>query len=455
MNGETPHREATGPDASLPGTPLPGTPVPDVPGFGASGFGFEGECEEMCATVLAFARRELTARGGAAHPAFDAGDFRRRWRLAGAQGLVGGTVPVDYGGSGLDAVTASAVMEALGRGTEDTGFAFSVAAHLFASLMPITEFGTEEQKRAWLPALCSGERIAAHGITEPEAGSDALRLRTRAERKGDTYVLNGAKCFTTNAPVADVFLVQAATEPGGGFFGLTAFLVEAGTPGLRVGAPYDKLGLRGSPTADVHFDGCEVPASQVLGAEGAGAAVFSASMKWERVCLFAVYLGAMRRVLDSTTRYAGEREQFGSPIGGFQAVGHRIVDMTLRLEGARSLLYRAARELARGSEDEIAPALAKLAVSEAAVQFGLDAVQIRGGLGMVAGEAEAFLRDALPSRVFSGTNDIQRNNIARALGLGRAPGGRGRRPAPSASSPASTASAALTALTTPTEGNTP
>lgn len=170
MNGETPHREATGPDASLPGTPLPGTPVPDVPGFGASGFGFEGECEEMCATVLAFARRELTARGGAAHPAFDAGDFRRRWRLAGAQGLVGGTVPVDYGGSGLDAVTASAVMEALGRGTEDTGFAFSVAAHLFASLMPITEFGTEEQKRAWLPALCSGSGSRRTASPSPRPG---------------------------------------------------------------------------------------------------------------------------------------------------------------------------------------------------------------------------------------------------------------------------------------------
>lgn len=390
-------------------------------------FEFDADTEEMRAMVVAFARRELDGRKDAERTEFDAGDFRRRWRLAGAQGLVGGAVPLEYGGSGLNAVTSSVVMEALGYGTEDTGFAFSVAAHLFASAMPIVEFGTEEQKREWLPALCSGERIAAHGITEPEAGSDALNLRTRAERKGDAYVLQGSKCFTTNAPVADTFVVQAATEPNGGFFGLTAFIVEAGTPGLSVGPVYDKVGLRGSPTADVHFDACVVPARQMLGAEGSGASVFSASMKWERVCLFAIYLGAMRRILESTIEYAGEREQFGSPIGGFQAVSHRIVDMTVRLESARLLLYKAAWQLARGSQDEIAPALAKLAVSEAAVQLGLDAVQVRGGLGIVEGEAETFLRDALPARVFSGTSEIQKNNIARALGLGTNPRPRRRR----------------------------
>jgi alkylation response protein AidB-like acyl-CoA dehydrogenase len=382
-------------------------------------FEFDADTEEMCAMVVAFAQRELAGRGEAASSTLDVGDFRRRWQLAGEQGLVGGAVPVDYGGSGLDAVASSAVMEALGYGSGDAGFAFSIAAHLFASLMPIVEFGTEEQKREWLPALCSGERIAAHGITEPEAGSDALNLRTRAVRKGDEYVLQGGKCFTTNAPVADVFVVQAATEPNGGFFGLTAFIVEAGTPGLSVGPVYDKVGLRGSPTSDVHFDGCVVPARQILGAEGMGASVFSASMKWERVCLFAIYLGAMRRVLESTVGYAGDREQFGSPIGDFQAVSHRVVDMTLRLECARLLLYKAAWGLARGSQDEIAPALAKLAVSEAAVQLGLDAIQVRGGLGVVEGEAATFLRDALPSRVFSGTSEIQKNNIARALGLGK------------------------------------
>ncbi|MER5304017.1 L-prolyl-[peptidyl-carrier protein] dehydrogenase [Streptomyces lasiicapitis] len=384
------------------------------------------ETAEMCRAVERFARREL----GFVPPSLDRDEFRRRWLLAGRQGLVGSVVPEAYGGSGLDAVSAAAVLEALGYGSPDTGFAFSVAAHLFAAVMPVVEFGTEEQKRRWLPALCSGERIAAHGITEPEAGSDTLALRTRAVREGDHYVLDGAKAFTTNAPVADVFVVQAATAPGGGYFGLTAFVVEADTPGLTVGPPYDKVGLRGSPTADVRLDGCVVPASHVLGAEGAGAAVFAGSMKWERTCLFAVYLGAMRRVLESTVAYVKEREQFGVPIGGFQAVSHRVVDMTLALESARLLLYKAARGLARGSEDEVAPALAKLAVSEAAVRIGLDAVQLRGALGVLTGgDAEALLRDALPSRIFSGTNEIQKNNIARALGLGgtRRPARRRRR----------------------------
>ncbi|MCI3934240.1 L-prolyl-[peptidyl-carrier protein] dehydrogenase [Streptomyces sp. AN091965] len=380
-------------------------------------FAFDDDTEDMREAVERFARRDLGGPPPAAG-APDPAEFRRRWQLAGTQGLVGSVVPERYGGSGLDAVTAAAVMEALGYGCPDTGFAFSVAAHLFAAVMPVVEFGTEEQKRALLPALCSGERIAAHGITEPEAGSDTLALRTRAVRDGDAYVLDGAKAFTTNAPVADVFVVQAATAPGGGYFGLTAFVVEADTPGLTVGPPYDKVGLCGSPTADVRLDGCVVPASAVLGAEGAGASVFAGSMKWERTCLFAAYLGAMRRVLESTVAYAGQREQFGVPIGGFQAVSHRVVDMTLAVESARLLLYKAAWGLARGSEDEVAPALAKLAVSEAAVRVGLDAVQLRGALGVVSGEAETLLRDALPSRIFSGTNEIQKNNIARALGLG-------------------------------------
>ncbi|MFF9557800.1 L-prolyl-[peptidyl-carrier protein] dehydrogenase [Streptomyces albus] len=377
-------------------------------------FALDPETEEMCTALSGFARHKLDPP-----QRFDPDEFRQRWLLAGRQGVVGTTVPEEYGGLGAGAVTAAALMEALGSGCRDTGFTFSVAAHLFACVMPIVEFGTEEQKRRWLPALASGEHIAAHGITEPEAGSDALGIRTRAVRDGDHYVLNGEKCFTTNAPVADVFVIQAVTRPGGGFFGLSTFLVEAGTPGLSVGPRYDKVGLRGSPMADVHLADVRVPADRMLGSEGVGASVFTASMKWERTCLFAGYLGAMRRVLESTTEYARERRQFGAPIGSFQAVGHRIVDMLLRLESARLLLFKAAAGIDAGSQDEVAPALAKLAVSEAAVQLGLDAVQVRGALGILDGEAETLLRDALPSRIFSGTNDIQKNNIARALGLSR------------------------------------
>ncbi|ATL69260.1 L-prolyl-[peptidyl-carrier protein] dehydrogenase [Nocardia terpenica] len=382
-------------------------------------FDLPPETEAMCAALTAFARRDLA--GG---DCFDPGDFRRRWRLAGRQGIVGATVPEEYGGSGLDAISAAALMEALGLGCPDTGFGFSVAAHLFACLMPIVEFGTAEQKQRWLPRLSSGEWIAAHAITEPEAGSDVMNLSTRAERSGDHYILHGAKAFTTNAPVADVFIVQAATRPGGGFFGLTAFVIESGTPGLRVGRPYDKVGLRGSPTADIHLEDCRVPLDSVLGGEGAGASVFSGSMKWERTCLFAVYLGAMRRVIDATIAFADERRQFGTAIGEFQAVAHRIVEMVSAFESARLLLMKAACELSTGGNCEVSSGLAKVAVSEAAVRVGLDAVQLHGALGVTGGEAETLLRDALPARIFSGTNEIQKNNIARALGLGRPRGPR-------------------------------
>ncbi|MFW6695383.1 acyl-CoA dehydrogenase family protein [Streptomyces sp. MAR4 CNX-425] len=373
----------------------------------------DAETTQMCEVVTAFARHKL-----AAPPDFGTRDFRQRWRAAGAQGVLGTTVPDGFGGLGGGAVTAAAVMEALGYGCSDAGFAFSAAAHVFACLTPIAEFGTEEQKRRWLPPLAAGELVAAHAVTEPDAGSDALRLSTRAVREDGDWVLSGAKCFITNAPVADVFVVQAVTAPGGGYFGLTSFLVEAGAPGLSVGPRHAKVGLRGSPTADVHLDGVRVPPGHVLGSEGGGASVFAYAMRWERTCLPAVYLGVMRRVWEQTREYARERRQFGVPIGDFQAVAHRVVDMLARLEQARLMLFRAARRLDAGQADEVAPALAKLVVSEAAVALGLDAVQVRGALGILDGEAETLLRDALPARVFSGTSDIQRNNIARALGLG-------------------------------------
>ncbi|HEY1920549.1 MAG TPA: acyl-CoA dehydrogenase family protein [Streptosporangiaceae bacterium] len=383
-------------------------------------FELDTETAQMCDAVADFARHKLAASGDSA----DAGDFRQRWRLAAQQGLAGAAVPAEFGGGGADAVVTAALMEALGYGCPDTGLAFSLAAHGFACLMPIVAFGTTAQKQRWLPGLCGGELIAAHAITEPDAGSDALRLSTRAVRDHGRFVLNGDKCFTTNAPIADVFIVQAVTDPGAGYFGLSSFIVPAGTPGLTVGPPYRKVGLRGSPTADVRLEDCAVPADHLLGPEGAGASVFSSSMAWERTCLFAIYLGAMKRVVDSTAEYARNRRQFGEPIASFQAVSHRIVDMRLRWESARLLLFRAASLLAQGRDDELATAMAKLAVSEAAVATGLDAIQLRGALGVLDGEAETFLRDALPSRIFSGTSEIQKNNIARALGL---TSGRGRR----------------------------
>lgn len=377
-------------------------------------FSWTEEALELRDAVASFCKRDLDGAGRDGTATFS----RRDWQRCAEHGLLGLTIPETYGGMGQTPLVAALLMEAFGAGCADLGLAFSVAAQSFACAVPICEFGTDEQKRRWLPRLTSGQVIAAHAITEPGAGSDIFGMKTRAERSGDGYVLDGSKCFATNGPVADLFVVHAATAPEKGFFGLDAFLVEASTPGVTVGKGYDKIGLRTSPIGDLYLDGVKVPASSRLGGEGAGAPVFTVSMTWERTCLFAIYVGAMQRQLDETVAYAAQRKQFGKPIGAFQAVAHKVVDMKVRLEAARLLLYKSAWKLSQGEDDSVDAAIAKLFVSEAAVQSALDALQVHGGSGVVQGPIERYLRDAIPARVFSGTSEIQRNNIARALGLG-------------------------------------
>jgi alkylation response protein AidB-like acyl-CoA dehydrogenase len=255
-------------------------------------------------------------------------------------------------------------------------------------------------------------------MTEAEAGSDIQRLATRATRDGETYVLDGVKAYVTNGPVADVYLIYATTNPAHGYLGLSAFLVARDTPGLRIGKPLAKVGLESSPTGSLYLDECRIPVESRLGDEGAGTKIFQRAMAWERACLFGIYVGAMQRELALCVEHASSRRQFGKAIGKFQAVSHRIADMQLRLEAARLLLYRACWLHDEGQDAGIAICLAKLAVSEAAVQSGLDAIALHGGLGIVSESGvEAGLRDSLASTVFSGTSDIQRNLIARRLGL--------------------------------------
>jgi alkylation response protein AidB-like acyl-CoA dehydrogenase len=340
------------------------------------------------------------------------------WRRCGEFGLLGLSVPEALGGGGFGALTTARVIEAFGRACTNGGLLFSAAAHLFACTMPIVEYADAELKRTLSPKLSRGELIGANAITEAEAGSDVAALKTTATRGGDHYVLNGAKSYVTNGPVADVFLVYAATAATRGFFGLTAFAVDKNTPGLVVGRPFRKVGLHAAPTGQVYFENCRVPASRRLGEEGQGMAIFQASMAWERGCLFAAYLGAMDRDLATAISFARERQQFGRPIGKNQAVAHRIADMKLRLESARWLLYHSCWLKDRGQDSTLDISLAKLAVSEAAVQSGLDLIRIHGSLGI---SSESRLADslfnALPSTTFSGTSEIQRDLISRSLGL--------------------------------------
>ena len=348
----------------------------------------------------------------------DATFHRDGWRRCAELGLQGLPVPPEFGGLGASATTIAAALQGLGYGCADNGLIFSLNAQMWACEVPLVKFGSDEQKRRYLPRLCDGSLIASHAITEPGSGSDAFSLVTTARREGATWILNGSKTYATNAPESDLFVVFATTDRKLGFAGLCAFLVERGTPGLEIGRPFSKMGLRTSHLSEIFLSDCEVPAEALLGQPGAGMAIFNHSMRWERSLILAAAVGTMERQLERCLRFARERVQFDQPIGHFQAVSHRLVDMKLRLETAHLMLYRMASLLDDGTATDLDAAMTKLHLSECLVQSSLDAVQIHGGAGyMTEVGVEREVRDALGGRIYSGTSDMQRNVIARHLGL--------------------------------------
>jgi alkylation response protein AidB-like acyl-CoA dehydrogenase len=379
-------------------------------------FSLSAEQRELTEAAADFARRELNQDLAKRE---DAGEFpREAWRACAKFGIQGMPVPAEFGGGASDVVTTALVMEALGYGCQDNGLLFSLNAQMWSVELPLVTFGTPEQQQAYLPGLVSGDIIAGHAMTEPGSGSDALRMRTRAERQGESYLLNGTKQYITNAPVSDVFLVYAADPARPGITGLSAFLVDAATPGLAVSGGFEKMGLRTSPLGEIALTDCLVPATSRLGPEGAGMAIFNSSMEWERACLFASAVGAMRRQLDTCAQYARSREQFGQPIGKFQAVAGKLADMYVRLEAARLLIYHVAWLKQQGRSAPAAAAAAKLFTSEAWVHSSQDAIQIHGASGYLKDTGiERDLRDAVAGTIYSGTSEIQRVVLARMLGL--------------------------------------
>ncbi|GAA4224455.1 acyl-CoA dehydrogenase family protein [Actinomadura meridiana] len=342
----------------------------------------------------------------------------KEWRALGALGLLGASVPREFGGGGLGALDTALAMEALGRGCPRTGLVFAAGAHLFACAMPIADFGADELRNRVLPGMCDGQLVAGNAMTETGAGSDVARLSVTAERAEGGWILNGDKSFVSNGPVADLLVTYATTDPKAGHLGVTAFVVEAGTAGLTVSAPLEKMGLLACPAGSVRFTDCFVPDGDVLGEPGQGGGIFQHSMGWERTCLFAGYVGLADRILDQCVEHARERRQFGRPIASFQAVSHRLAEMKLRVESARLLLYRACWELDRNGRATVFTPLSKLAVSEGVLSSVVDAVRLFGGRGYLRPDGvEAALRDAVPSVVFSGTSDIQRELIAKEMGL--------------------------------------
>jgi alkylation response protein AidB-like acyl-CoA dehydrogenase len=379
-------------------------------------FALSAEQRELTEAAAAFARRELNQDLAKRD---DAGEFpREAWRACAEFGIQGLPVPAELGGAGSDVLTTALVMEALGYGCHDNGLLFSLNAQMWSVELPLVTFGTPAQQRTYLPGLVSGDIIGGHAMTEPESGSDALHMRTRAERQGGHYLLNGAKQYITNAPVADVLLVYAAAADRPGLAGLSAFLVDAATPGLEVTSGFEKMGLRTSPMGEIALTDCLVPAENRLGPEGAGMAIFNSSMEWERSCLFASSVGAMRRQLDACVGYARSREQFGQPIGKFEAVAGKLADMYVRLEAARLLIYHVAWLKQQGRSAPAEAAAAKLFTSEAWVRSSQDAIQTHGAWGYLKDSGiERDLRDAVAGTIYSGTSEIQRVVLARMLGL--------------------------------------
>ncbi|MCG8919187.1 acyl-CoA dehydrogenase family protein [Actinokineospora sp. PR83] len=344
---------------------------------------------------------------------------RAKWAALRRAGLLGLPFGERWGGLGRDLVTTMHVLEALGEGCRDGGLGFSVSTHMVSTGIALQRHGSAELKDRYLPGVCSGETIGAHAITESETGSDALRMRTRAVRDGDHFVLTGTKAFVSNGPIADLVVVYARTSGDSGPLGTTAFLVERGTEGLRFGPAQAKMGLRTSPLGALYLDGVRVPAANALGPVGGGFLVLDHVMKWEILCSFAITAGAIRHRLDRCLEHARSRRQFGAPIGSYQAVSHRLVDAEIGLRTARSWLYGTAERFAAGENVTEDVAIAKLVTSEVNVSSALTAVQVFGGAGYLADTGiERELRDAVGGTLYSGTSEIQRNRIAAMLGLG-------------------------------------
>jgi hypothetical protein len=323
-------------------------------------------------------------------------------------------VPEQYGGAGMSAINYCICIEELAR--VDPALALSVAAHNGLCSGHIFFFGSEAQKQKYLVPLAKGEKIGAWGLTESTSGSDAAGMRTMATRTGNCWTLNGSKTFTTHGRSGDIMVVMAVTDKSAQARGISAFIVEAGTPGMTPGKKEDKLGMRASETSEVIFENCRVPASQMLGAEGQGFINALQVLDAGRIGIAALSVGLAQGAYEAARSYAFQRKQFGQPIGTFQSIRAKLVDNATRIEAARLLTYRAAAMKDAGQRTTVEAAMAKLYSSEIAVRVAEDGVQIHGGYGFVKDyPAEKYFRDVKLTTIGEGTSEIQRLVIARQL----------------------------------------
>lgn len=378
-------------------------------------FSLTGEQELLRSQVIAFARKEIMprVRDHDLVAEFD----RESWRKLGEFGILGLHFPETYGGSGADVMTCVVAGEALGQAGVDGGLTLSYGAHSFLCADTILVHGTDAQKQKYLPRLASGEFIGCMGLTEPGAGSDVAALKTRAEKTAGGYLLNGSKMFITNGGIADVAVVYAKTDTAAAHAGISAFVVERGTPGYSVGRDLHKMGVRTSVTSELVFEDCLIPEENLIGAEGAGFLMAMQTVEWDRSALLAPFVGAVSFVLERCCRYALEREQFNRPIAAFPAVKRKIAELKIFLEAARSLVYRIAWNKDQGQPlNHLTAAVAKLFVGDWSLSPINDAMVLHGGYGYCHEyDIERVFRDSRLAPIGGGTSDIQKMIIARLM----------------------------------------
>jgi len=375
-------------------------------------FGLGADVERLRDGVRDFAQNEIAPRA----EEIDRSNVfpRDLWPRMGALGLHGITVEEEFGGSGLGYLEHCVAMEEVSRASASVGLSYG--AHSNLCVNQIRRNGTAEQKRRYLPGLIAGEHVGALAMSEPGAGSDVVAMRTRAEKRGDRYILNGSKMWITNGPHADTLVVYAKTNPDAGARGITAFLIEKSFKGFSTAQKLDKLGMRGSDTCELVFQDCEVPAENVLGSVGQGANVLMSGLDYERVVLAAGPLGIMQACLDAVIPYLHERKQFGAPIGSFQLMQGKLADMYVTTNAAKAYVYAVARACDAGKTTREDAAGAILYAAERATAVALDAIQCLGGNGYINDYPTGrLLRDAKLYEIGAGTSEIRRMLIGREI----------------------------------------